>query len=333
MVTSFMLAMSTQTLIRIAVMGATFGLVLSLWCAVVLLWSARRRSRTKKVEQRLGLVEQETGPGRVLTLWRDGKEITTIVPTLSRKGLAEHLERLRRDAGWVAPIRSLVLGVLAVTALLFAGMLVATGRLPIAMIGALGAPICFWLFAKQRMTRRVALFDRQLVDALDLAARSLRAGHPLIGSFRLIAEEVPAPVGPLFGEICQQQSLGMGMDESLRRAAADSESPDLKLFATSVIIQLRGGGNLADMMERVAFVMRERMRLVRRVRVLTAQTQFSKNTLLALPFIVFIALNILNPEYMKPLYSTAGGQLILMVAASGLVVGALIMNRLAQLKF
>ena len=177
------------------------------------------------------------------------------------------------------------------------------------------------------------MFDAQFVDALDLAARSLRAGHPLTGAFQLAGEEVAAPVGTIFKEVCQQQDLGLALDESLRRAAQVRTSPDLKLFATSVIIQLESGGNLADMMDRLAAVIRDRMRLNRHARVLTAQTQLSKRILLALPFILFLVLSLLNPGYMEPLYSTSEGRYFIAFGAVSLLLGAWVMNRMVVLKY
>jgi tight adherence protein B len=107
----------------------------------------------------------------------------------------------------------------------------------------------------------------------------------------------------------------------------------MKFFATSVVIQLRSGGNLADMMDRLAFVIRDRMRLARRVRVLTAQTQFSKRILQALPFAIFVILCLINPEYMQPLYTTSTGKTILGAAGAGLLAGTYTMNRLAVLRY
>ena len=99
-----------------------------------------------------------------------------------------------------------------------------------------------------------------------------------------------------------------------------------------MVIQLRSGGNLADMMERVANVIRERNRLARRVKVLTAQTQMSKRILIAMPFFVFVLLNFVNPDYMRPLYSTFTGQMIMAAAAGGLLVGWMIMNWISKLE-
>ena len=130
---------------------------------------------------------------------------------------------------------------------------------------ALGVVALAFLLARMWMQRRIVqrmmLFEGQLIDGLELEARSLRAGHPLAASFQLIADEIKPPVSTVFGEICQRQTLGVSMEEALRLAAARSGSADLNLFSASVIIQIRSGGNLADMMDRLACVVRDRRRL------------------------------------------------------------------------
>jgi len=184
-----------------------------------------------------------------------------------------------------------------------------------------------------RVAKREALFETQLVDALELAARSLRAGHPLLGAFQLLSEEMREPISLVFSDICQRHGMGANLEEVLRESGEQSASSDMKLFATSVAIQIRTGGNLADLMERLAFVIRDRMRLHRRVRVLTAQTQMSKRVLLALPFIMFVLLNVLNPLYMSKFYTELSGKLMLAVAVFLLAFGAWVMNRMASLKY
>ncbi|HWE93526.1 MAG TPA: type II secretion system F family protein [Tepidisphaeraceae bacterium] len=314
---------------------ATFGLILSVWLVMVLLWSMKRKHKSSEVEQRLKLVQpdlQDGSGGRVLRLWHEGREATTIVPGLGNDGgLSRGLERMRLDAGAEAPLGSIltsVAGAMAVAAVagyLLTSSLMASIALPV------GVLLAFYIYVTQRISKRRATFERQLTDALDLAARSLRVGHPLMGSFRMISEELPEPVGALFAEVCQQQELGVAMDQALREIARRSQSDDLKLFATCVVIQLSSGGNLADMMERLANVIRERNRLARRVRVLTAQTQFSKRILLALPFFIFLLLATVNPGYMRPLYTTGTGQFLMFCSAVGLLCGWLMMNWLSKL--
>jgi tight adherence protein B len=329
-----MAAIKPNDLVNIIVALSVFGLVLSLWLIWLVVWVFRRLTRARHIGQRLGIeAEGSAKPDRELRLWRDGREATTLVPgTREGNPIIGWMNRTRESAGFQAPLGSLLLSVISLMAAAFVVCLVISKSTWISIAAALVTLQIFWIVVTQRISSRASNFERQLVDSLELAARSLRAGHPLTGAFRLISEEIGAPVGRLFAEICQHQGMGASLDRAVRTAADGTPSEDFKLFATSIVIQLHSGGNLAEMMQRLAFVMRERMRLARRVRVLTAQTQFSKRILLALPFLIFIILNVLNPKYMNPLYSTFPGQMILFAAALGLMIGAFLMNRLSVLK-
>jgi tight adherence protein B len=311
-----------------------FILALSLWIIAVWAWAIRRRQQQAAYEKRLGILDGEPSDGKTLRLWLDGKQVTTTVAVEKQnRSLAQRLEHWRQMAGFESSVATIALGLLGVVCGVSLGLLLWTESALAAAGGAATVVVVFFAMVKRRTIRREALFDQQLIDALDLAARSLRAGHPLGGAFHLIAEEIPAPVGTVFAEICQQVSLGVSHEEAMRKAARASHSEDVRLFTTCVAIQLRSGGNLADMMMRLAQVIRDRMRLNRRVRVLTAQANLSKNVLLALPFVMFVALNLLNPRYMVPLYETATGQSLLIGAGISLLFGAWVMGRLAQLKY
>ncbi len=324
-----------QKILTFVATVAAFGLVLSIWLAGVLLWWSRRAKRTNLVKERLKAIEDHgtiNQGGKTLRLWHEGKESTTVVPEfIVRGGFAVWLEDLRVQSGWKAPLDTALPSLAIVLLIVACASYMITGTPLMAIGGPITVLILLWIYLQQRISRRTAHFERNLIDALELAARSLRAGHPLVGSFQLIAEEIPAPVGDLFGRVCQQQNLGVAMEEALRGIAEKHPSDDLKLFATSVVIQIRTGGNLADMMMRLANVIRERNRLARRIQVLTAQTQFSKRVLLSLPFLVFILLNVINPVYMQPLYDTFAGQAIMVASATGLLLGWLMMNWLSKL--
>jgi len=183
------------------------------------------------------------------------------------------------------------------------------------------------------ISKRTELFDQQFIDALDLACRSLRAGHPLVGALQLVAEEIGDPVGSIFDSICQQQTMGLSLEMAIHAAGKASSNEDMKLFAASLAMQMRSGGNLAHMMERLATVIRDRMRLNRRVRILTAQTQFGKRILIALPFVLMVVLSILNPKYIDPLFSTSTGQIMLSCGGISVLLGMWVMNRMAVLKY
>ena len=181
--------------------------------------------------------------------------------------------------------------------------------------------------------KRANLFERQLVDALGVAARALRAGHPLVGAFQLISEEIGEPLGKIFGQIYQEQAFGSDLKESIRNAAKANRNTEFKLFATAIAVQLHSGGNLADLMDSLASVVRARIRLNKRIRVLTAQTQVSKAILIAMPFIMFVLLNIINREYMDPLYSTREGNYMLIAMFVNILLGSWMMNKMIRIKF
>ena len=327
------MTIDTDSLIRLIAATAAFGLVLSLWVLIIWAIALRKRLQRQRLEQRIDDQQRSTDSARVLRLWHEDKEVITEVDDQDRPSMWMRLEQMRRGAGFALPLQTLLLGG-GGAACLAATFALASTQSPIAAVGC-AAAVCmiFWVVVKRRITNRAAIFDRQLLDALELAARSLRAGHPLGGAFQLIAEEVPAPVGTAFAEICKQEDLGVSHEQSMRRVAESTNNEDMKLFTIAVAIQLRSGGNLADLMERLAAVIRDRMRLSRRVRVLTAQTQFSKNILLALPFVMFLALSLLNPEYMSTLYHTPGGRTLLLIGGVSLVVGAWVMNKIAQIRY
>jgi len=319
---------------NLLITGSVFGLVLAVWITGVWVWRLRKSSRAQMVEQRLGLGGSEGGQGRVLSLWREDGEVMTVVKGAAAKvRLAERLDQFLKDAGWERGTGTFLLGMAGVTALTLALSVTWLDNFVMGLISVGLILIAVRILLKRGISRRAALFDQQLVDALDLIARSLRAGHPLTGAFRIVAEETAPPVGTIFDKICQQQALGVSLEEALRQAAGATTSAEMKLLAASVIIQSRSGGNLADLMGRVAFVIRDRMRLSRRVHILTAQTQLSKRILLALPVIVFLLLNLLNPEYMSALYETSTGTMVLAMGGASLALGAWSMNRLTILKY
>jgi tight adherence protein B len=321
--------------LRVITTVSVFGLVLALEVLVLLAWSLAKAQRTQRIERRLGLqAAAAAGKVRQLRLWHDGQEAITLVPGVSRRAsLMRGLERLRRDAGVQMPASTLLLAVLGGSLLAAAIAMVLVKSWMLAVVCAVAVPMVVHMFLVHRGTQRYSLMDRQLVDGMLLASRSLRAGHPLIAAFRLISDEIPAPVGAIFGKICQQQQLGVSLEEAVRESAEGSGHDDLKLFATSVTIQLRSGGNLADTIERLASVVSDRIRLGRRVRVLTAQTQLSKRLLLALPLVMFVVLTAIKPQYIERLHATDDGRVLLAVAAAGLVIGAWSMNRLAKIKY
>ena len=328
------MADGTGQILDLVVKGSIFLLVLSLWAGVVVYLSMRRAARMSQVKRRLGIEKAPSGRSRTLHLWHGGKQASVTAPALPRRGsLLGIVDRQCARAGWNIGAGQLILLVGGMVVIGSGLIVFITGNFVLSAGVGIALFLVFRLYMAGRITRRVALFDTQLTNAMDLAARSLRAGHPLAGAFQLIAQETAPPVQTVFADLCQRHSMGASLEESLRDVATASSSTDLRLFATSVAIQMKVGGNLAQLIDRLSKVIRERMRLSRRLNVLTAQTQMSKRVLIVLPFFVFIVFNLINPDYMSAFYTTDAGQVLLGVSAIGLVLGTFVMNRMAVLRY
>ena len=324
--------MTGSGMTRVITEVSAIGLVLALWAIGVVLWWRGRRKRQDVLKQRLDSRPEATVTTRTLRLWHEGKEATMVVREESGKlSISDRLEQLRLDAGFSTALRTLLLELLLASTALGFALVLMTGRALPAVLAVIAVLIIAWTWTNSRATKRAQAFERQLVDALELSARALRAGHPLLASFQLIGEEIPAPVGTIFNEICQQQAMGVRMDDALRRTAQLTRNKDMQLLSASLAIHMRTGGNLADVMQSLAIVIRDRMRLGRRFKTLTAQTTISKRILLGMPFVLFALLNLVGPDYMDPMYSTKIGNILMAGSGVSLLIGWAVMNRLSEL--
>lgn len=325
--------MNTQELLNTILMISVFALVLSMWSICVVLWFIQYVNRQRQMRRRLGIGDTETQRAQALQLWREDYAARNETGRPQREGLSARLERLRTDAGWKAPAPVVLLAVLSISVLVIVAAVVLHAGFWIGLAGAAVIVTVFAGITGKRIASRIGRFERQFVDSLGIAARALRAGHPLVGAFQLISQEVDDPLGSTFGEICQEQALGIDLQDSIQRVASASRNTDLKLFATAVTIQMNSGGNLAELMDTLASVMRSRIRLHRRVRVLTAQSQLSKRILLAMPVLMFIVLNITAPTYMEMFYQTWTGRYMLAGTVASMLLGMWMMTRMSVLHY
>jgi tight adherence protein B len=327
---------SAGGIINAIVTVMVFGLVFSIWCICVFLWLGQYLMRIKTVQKRLGILKKESDESRTLHLWREvQKDAGNIIAYSSslKITLKEYLENLQYDAGWNISAQKVIIRLIAIVIFAFLSTYSAGGSIILALGIATGIIVVFLAYTEKRINTRAALFERQLVDALGVAARALRAGHPLGGAFQLVAEEIGEPLKGVFFRICQEQYLGLDLKDSIREVAKTTHNAEFKLFATAVAIQLQSGGNLADLMDSLAAVIRARMRLNRRVRVITAQTKLSQRILIALPVILFFALNFLSPKYMETFYKTSIGNFLLVAMVVSILLGSWMMKRISVLRF
>ncbi len=188
------------------------------------------------------------------------------------------------------------------------------------------------VFAVQKKRRRLAQFEKQFPDALDILVGALRAGLAFSGAIQVVAEECPAPVSKEFTVVFEENRLGLDMREALRNLAQRIDSAELRMFVTAVILQRETGGNLAEILEGTAHVIRERFRILGEVRALTASQRFSGMVLSVLPLAMAGLITVMAPEYMVTLLKDPMGKYLIGGALGLQIVGFLIIRRIVAIK-
>jgi tight adherence protein B len=187
-----------------------------------------------------------------------------------------------------------------------------------------------WLF--QRRSSRLKTFEEQFPDALDLVSRAIRAGHGFQASLGMAADELPAPAGPEFKKVFDQQNFGLPLREALNGLIERVPLVDVKFFVTAVAIQRDTGGNLAEILDNLAHVVRERFKIQRQVRVHTAHGRITGFVLLALPAFLAVALTLLNREHMRPLFEEPMGRTMIVATIVMQLVGFLWIRRVIKIE-
>jgi tight adherence protein B len=200
---------------------------------------------------------------------------------------------------------------------------------PAAALGLFCLPL-LWLWNKRR--RRLNKFAAQLPDALELVARALRAGHSLGAGMHVVAEEMPPPISEEFGRVYEEQNLGIAVEESLKNVCDRVPNLDLRFFVTSVGIQRQTGGDLAEILDKIGYVIRERYRILGQVKALTGEGRLSGIVLIALPFALFFYMLNVKPDYIEPLWTTELGKKMSVFAIIAQILGAITIKKIVNIK-
>jgi tight adherence protein B len=186
------------------------------------------------------------------------------------------------------------------------------------------------LLAKRK--RRLKKFEKLLPDALDLLARSLRAGHALPAGIQLVSKELPDPVGSEFFTTYKEYSHGLDLNNALINLCNRVDLRDLGFFTTAVLVQRETGGNLTEILEKIAMLIRERFKLRNQINALTAEGRFSGLVLLALPPLLASILFVINPEYESLLVHHHLGKIISTVAIAFQLLGIIAIRKIVNIK-
>ncbi|MGD9089408.1 MAG: type II secretion system F family protein, partial [Desulfobacterales bacterium] len=196
-------------------------------------------------------------------------------------------------------------------------------------------PICGslpFLYLKLLKQKRIEKFQKQLPDGLDLIARALKAGHAFIGGLQMAAEEFDDPLGSEFEETLDEINFGVSVSDALKNLAKRIDCNEIKYFVVGVILQRETGGNLAELVEILATLIRENFKFQGKVRTLSAEGKLSAAILVVLPFLIGLWIRFTNPEYMDLLITEPMGRIMLAVALIMMIIGIFIMKKMVEIK-
>jgi tight adherence protein B len=267
----------------------------------------------RRMERRLREVSHREDDDRPTSFIRDKK--AGPLPALDRAlGGSSSLSRLVEQSGVATTPSTIVLASLGLAVVLAAGTLIFV-RQPFAWLaGGLVGLMLPYGFLRHRRNARMKRFEEQFPEALDLLSRAIRAGHAFQTAMGMCADELPAPVGIEFRKSFDQQNFGLPLKDALNELAERVPILDVKFFVTAVLIQRETGGNLAEILDNLAHVVRERFKILRQVRVHTAHGRFTGYVLLGLPAALGVALAWINPDHMDLLFKERMGQMMIMGA-------------------
>ena len=204
-----------------------------------------------------------------------------------------------------------------------------TPLIPVAVLLSATLP-AIWLFLRRRA--RFKRFAFLLPDALELVARALRSGHSLNSGLHIVVQEMPAPISTEFGIAYEEQNLGVPIESALKNMLKRMPNLDLQFFVTAVTIQRQSGGDLAEILEKIGHIIRERFKILGQVKALTGEGRISGIVLMALPIGLFVATYQLNPEYVKLLFTDELGRKMIAVAVTMQFVGAIVIKKIIDIK-
>ena len=289
-----------------------------------------KEREARELSRRLGTGDGDAEENELLfklALKRDGDDSLDIAERIERKLLL-----LLLHAGQPYSFQSLV-GQMALAALVgMAAMGLVFKSLPLALLGTALAYVPVML-VRSKANARAARLTEQLPDALDMVARSLQAGHGIAESLRGCAEEMDMPISGEFGLVYEQNNLGRDFRDCMNALLGRNPSNfDLKIFASSVLLQRETGGNLIEILNGISNTIRKRFLFKGKVRALTAEARFSAIILGALPIVIFGAIKAIRPEYLDPLFNDPIGFAMVAFVCTWFTLGVIVMVELTKIE-
>lgn len=327
--------MNTWTIYLISFVA--FVAALALVQGLYLLWQSLNIERTVRVSRRLRSLSAG-GVSRTQTLdllkQRTFSDLPWLNTVLLRIPRMHTVDRTLGQAGMTITVSRYMLIQLLISLILLVVLLLFTpgnalAVVPLAFIVGFLIP---YLYVMRERHKRLDLLSAQLPDAMDFLARSMRAGNPFTASLKSAADQLHEPIAGEFRTTFEEMNFGLDVERALLDLGARVGNDELHYFITAVLIQRTTGGNLAEVLNRIAAVMRSRESTRREVRILAAEMKYSANVLVALPFFVAGALTVMNPSYLSVLFESEMGLMIIGMQMLLMATGFTVVQKMVDIR-
>ncbi len=317
--------------------AATFGLCLAIvlgayWAFVVI--PENRSARKLRRRLRAEVVPESLRAGGLTRRAAPLSAFKGLDALLGRSGrLVEPLRRTVDQSGLSVTIGLIVLATVFTASSVFVLVRLVTGLNWIAAVVSVAAGAAPYLFVRFAAGRRTRLFEDQFPQAIDLIASSLRAGHAFTSGVSMVSDEVADPTGAEFRLLYDQQNFGMPLPDALKAFAARVPLLDARFFVTAVLTQREAGGNLAEVLDNLSELIRERSRVKRQVRVTSAHGRITGWVLSMMPPVLFLMMMLVAPEHMNTFVNDPLGVRMILFALVLQVIGTLAIRRIVNVEF
>jgi tight adherence protein B len=296
----------------------------------------QRSARARLLKERLSEEKKapERSPEEELALVRDEQlsNIPALDSLLRRSSRVEEIQKLLAQGGLTIKAGNflgvcVVAGIVACLAAYFISK-----RVEVAWVALLVGFVLPYSYASMMRQRRFNKFDELFPQAIDTLARAVRAGHAFTTALEMITNEIPEPIAGEFRQLYEEQKFGMPVRDALMNLTERVPSVDVKFFVTAVMLQRETGGNLAEILDNLSYVIRERFKIQRQVRVYTAQGRLTMALLMGMPPIIVVVMMAINPAFIKPLFSDPIGHTLLVGGITLQTVGYFVIRKIIRIQ-
>ncbi|MCG6882717.1 MAG: type II secretion system F family protein [Silicimonas sp.] len=311
--------------------GLIFLAVLALVQGIYLTVFGKSISLNSRVNRRLEMLEKGAGREQVLEQLR--KEMSQHMSSRSIPLYAILADKAQKANIAFTPSQ-LIMVMVVLTVVAFFLLTFGTGaglviRIVLSILMGVGA---VYVWVNNTAKKRISMIEEQLPEAVELMVRSLRVGHPFTSALQIVAKEVPDPLGTEMGVISDEAAYGRDVGEALKHMAERIDLQDMRFLAVAVTIQQTSGGNLAEILDGLAKVVRSRFKLFRRVKAITAEAKWSGMFLSGFPIVALIMINVIQPDYYDEVKETAYFIPACLIVAAFLVANIFVMRMLVNIK-